>query len=357
MRSVSRIGVSLLIILLSHCALRAGHGPLRYIFRNGQEGYRMYRIPAVAVMPDGRIVAFAEGRQSLFDHGKIDIVMKSSADSGRTWSPLRIVWSEPSGTCGNPAPVLDTRTGHLLLLCTYNNQKVICLSSADQGRTWSAPRDITPQVRPDTWAWYATGPGHSIQVEEGVYQGRLVIACNHTVRGSTEHISHVILSDDDGATWRAGGSVPCAGSDECTVAETPGGTLLLNMRNEQRTLPNRKVAYSRDGGGSWTGCTYDSTLIEPICEGTLCRLHGTSGVMLFCNPAHRTRRRRLTLRVSHDYGSTWSRSVLLHSGPSAYSDLAELPGGNILCIYEAGRLWPYGGIAILSIPAAEVSRP
>lgn len=348
------IPILLALLISMHCSVAAlASQPLAYIFRNGHEGYRMYRIPAVTVMPDGRILAFAEGRQSLFDNGKIDIVMKSSADSGRTWGPLRVVWSHPSGTCGNPAPVVDRKTGNVILVCTYNNTNVACLSSPDNGVTWSAPKDITSMVKPATWGWYATGPGHSIQMQSG----RLVIPCNHTVSGTQGHVAHVLLSDDHGLSWRIGGSVSCAYSDESTVAEVRPGLLLMNMRNENRIKPYRRVAYSTDGGEHWQECKFDTALVEPVCQGSLCHIGRPPGALLFCNPAHPTRRRNLTLHVSYDQGNTWRRSVVLRSGPSAYSDLAELPGGNILCIYEAGRVSPYGGIAVCSISAAEVCQP
>ena len=32
---------------------------------------------------------------------------------------------------------------------------------------------------------------------------------------------------------------------------------------------------------------------------------------------------------------------VLEAGPSAYADLAVLPDGGILCLYEAGRERPY----------------
>ena len=47
-------------------------------------------------------------------------MMKRSEDSGMTWSPLQVVWSDGANTCGNPCPVVDTRTGRVLLPMTWN---------------------------------------------------------------------------------------------------------------------------------------------------------------------------------------------------------------------------------------------
>lgn len=62
----------------------------------------MYRIPALVVAPNGNLLAFCEGRQSLRDHGNVDLVMKTSKDSGKTWGPLQLLWNRDNNTCGNP---------------------------------------------------------------------------------------------------------------------------------------------------------------------------------------------------------------------------------------------------------------
>jgi sialidase-1 len=51
-------------------------------------------------------------------------------------------------------------------------------------------------------------------------------------------------------------------------------------------------------------------------------------------PAGRGKREKLTIQWSEDDGKTWPHSKLLVDGPSAYSDLAVLPDGTILCLYE-----------------------
>ena len=43
------------------------------------------------------------------------------------------------------------------------------------------------------------------------------------------------------------------------------------------------------------------------------------------------------LAISRDDGRTWPVRRLLQPGPSAYSDLAVLPDGTVLCLYEGGK--------------------
>ena len=54
-------------------------------------------------------------------------------------------------------------------------------------------------------------------------------------------------------------------------------------------------------------------------------------------PAGRGQRKNLSLKLSYDDGMTWPVNKTLDAGPSAYSDLAVLPDGTILCLYEAGQ--------------------
>src|ERR1044072_8871094 len=75
-------------------------------FRAGAGGYASYRIPAVVVTRAGTLLAFAEGRVgSSADHGDIDLVLKRSADGGRTWGAPEVVARNGDGTAGKPAPV------------------------------------------------------------------------------------------------------------------------------------------------------------------------------------------------------------------------------------------------------------
>jgi sialidase-1 len=42
--------------------------------------------------------------------------------------------------------------------------------------------------------------------------------------------------------------------------------------------------------------------------------------------------------MSMDDGRTWPVSRVLEEGPSGYSDLAVVPGGSLLCLYENGMI-------------------
>ncbi len=308
------------------------------VFVGGQDGYPKYRIPAMIETPSGALLAFSEGRRDLQDTGNIDIVMKRSVDGGATWSPLGVVIDNGSDTAGNPAPVVDKRTGTILLPYNTNPtnadnvRSVMVVRSDDDGLSWSAPTDITNATKKPEWGWYATGPGRSIQLATG----RIVVPCDHrdTTDGSSR--SHVIWSDD-GIAWHLGGSLG-PDTDESQVAELEDGSLVINMR-DLSTEHRRAVARSQDGGQTWSETERDAALPDSSCQGSLLQTpHG----LVFSNPDSEAAmiRQRLTVRLSKDGGRTWPISKVLREGPSAYSALASLPDGRLGCLYENGDLGP-----------------
>ena len=341
------------------------------LFDSGEGGYHTYRIPALAVTTAGTVLAFCEGRKhSWNDSGDIDLLVRRSTDHGRTWSAQRVIWDDAGNTCGNPCVVVDRATGALTLLSTWNRgddhegaiiartskdtRRVFVLQSVDDGLTWSAPREITATAKRTNWTWYATGPGGGIQIEQGPHAGRLVIPCDHIEADTKHYYSHVLLSDDHGATWALGGSTPEHQVNECEVVELAGGRLMLNMRNYDRAKRTRQVAFSEDGGLTWKEQRFDDALIEPICQAAIERFRwptpGQPGVLLFSNPASQTKRTNLTVRASFDEGRTWPAARVLHGGPSGYSDLAVLADGNVACLYEGGPSNLADGIVFAAFP-------
>jgi len=329
------------------------------VFTSGQDGYHTYRIPAVVRTGRGTLLAFCEGRRhGRGDAGDIDLLVKRSRDGGRTWSAAITVADFGADTIGNPAPVLDRRTGIVWLLLTRNpgdvperniapgisgpTRTVWVTSSSDDGQSWTPPADITASVKPVEWSWYATGPVNGIQLRSG----RLVIPCDH--KRADAFYSHVIYSDDRGKTWRLGGSAG-PGGNESTMVELADGALMLNMRS-YRGSNRRLVSISRDAGLTWSAPVADEALVEPVCQGSLIR-YGKPGkrLLLFANPAS-TRRVNMTVRLSRDDGKTWDIGHSLHSGPAAYSNLIDLGRGWVGLLFERGENGPYERITFARIP-------
>jgi len=350
------------------------------VFISGTNGYHTYRIPSLLVTENGILLAFCEGRKkSRADSGDIDLLVKRSQDGGKTWSQQQVIWDDGENTCGNPCPVVDQQTGTICLPMTWNRgddteaeikkntskdtRRVWVSRSEDDGLTWSKPVEITGTTKRPEWRWYATGPGAGIQLQKGLWKGRLVIPCDHSVApdpdNPTGHSSHVIIRDDHGQTWTIGGVI-CPQVNECQVVELTDGTLMLNMRNYDRSKTTRAIANSKDGGITWSNVTHDPVLIEPLCQASFIRYswpgRNNKSCLLFSNPASTSKREKMTVRLSYDEGKTWPVSRVLYPDLSAYSCLAVLPDGDIACLYEAGQNNPYEKIVFARFSLHWLSR-
>lgn len=333
------------------------------VFSQKEMGYSCFRIPAIVRTLNGTLLAFAEGRkQNCGDSGNIDLVLKRSLDNGKTWSKLIVLWDDGENTCGNPAPVVDRITGKIVVVMTWNlgidnesqiinsksidTRRVFLSSSESDGLNWDKPSEITNQIKLPNWKWYATGPCNGIQIQTGVYKGRIIIPCNHSEEKNKKYYSHTISSDDGGMTWGLGGSVPNEDTNECTVVELPNNKLLLNMRYYGKERYRQK-SISNDGGLTWSAIQSDKFLIEPICQGSIIKIG--KFLIAFSNPESQSKREFLTVKLSINHGESWKYKFLIYEGPSAYSNLITLPNGKLGCLFEMGKSNPYESISFKEI--------
>ncbi|WP_226967289.1 sialidase family protein [Streptomyces phaeolivaceus] len=356
---------------------------------SGQGGYDTYRIPAAVTTRSGTVLAFAEGRRNgAGDTGNIDVVLRRSGDGGCTWGPLRVVAAGQGDTRGNPAPVVDPRTGRVVLVTSYNggtvtegqimrgevtaeqSRRVFVQTSRDDGRRFTAPRDITADVKLPGWRWYATGPGHAVALTRGPHAGRLVVPANHSAAppaGSADsgqepryYGAHAIHSDDGGRTWRIGfvddSYDGLDNANENIAAELPDGRLYFSARDQHGTSPgNRLDAYSGDGGDSLDRpYTVQPTLLDvPVVQASVLPLP-SGGPLLFSGPSDPTTRRAMSVWRSADGGTTFTRATTLSQRPAAYSDLVALGRTHVGLLHETGTTGPYETIEFRRLPLTAV---
>ncbi len=337
---------AVIFVLLSFAGRSQSPAP---IFSPGMEGYACFRIPGLLMTPSGDLLAFAEARKyNCRDEGRIDLVVRRSPDKGLSWGPLIMVWSDSANTCGNPVPVVDHKTGAILLLMSWNlatdsirnlthgtardTRRVFVTRSNDDGLHWRPAEEITSQVKQPSWNWYATGPCHGIQLEKGKHKGRIVIPCDYIETGKKGSRSLVIWSDDSGGHWSTGDPVELNDVNECTVAEVSDGSLLLSMRCK----PYRRMARSFDGGASWKTVPADTSLIDPSCQGSVLSVETGSGHRIVFSHPHAERRVNMSILLSGDDGRSWPGYYSVYPGPAGYSDLVQLDKDHIGILYERG---------------------
>ncbi|MFE2012245.1 exo-alpha-sialidase [Streptomyces sp. NPDC059491] len=355
----------------------------------GTGGYAGYRIPAVVRTPAGTVLAFAEGRTAgAGDSGDIDIVVRRSEDGGCTWDTPRVAADGGGDTRGNPAPVVDPRSGDVVLVSSFNGaeatesrilggevpaargRRVFVQRSSDDGRTFSAPREITASAKRPDWRWYATGPGHALALARGPHAGRLVVPADHsaapppgspdTGREPRYYGAHALLSDDGGRSWRIGlvddtydGVV---NSNESTAAELPDGKVYFGTRDQLGTGPgNRADAVSADGGATLARPFAPQRTLDgvPVVQGSLLYVGGRDRTLLFSAPSVPTERADLALWSSRDGGLTFGRLLTVARRKAAYSDLVRLDARTVGLLHETGARSPYETVEFrrIALPA------
>ena len=311
----------------------------------GHGRYGRYHMPSLVKTESGILLAFCHDRKDGTANKKY-LLMRRSTDGGQRWSPSEVVWEAENVPYCYPCSVVEKETGTILLLGISRGSSVWLLKSMDDGKTWNTAREITEAIKKPNWTWYCTGPGAGIQIQQGSHTGRLVIPCGHTEAG-TKHYSHIIYSDDGGETWHLGGSTPkqqtVAGECEVVELSEPPGRLMLNMEDTDRSHSTRQTALSDDGGLTWHSQMHDPALIEPGCQASIRRLRwpgrGQRGVILFSNPASKSKREKMTVRVSYDDAKTWPRSMVVNQESSAFSCLTAIDDNTAGMVYlGAGRI-------------------
>src|SRR5712691_513822 len=382
MLSRTRQSFLLLVLAISCVQTSVASEPLLEkldLFEAGKGDYALYRIPGLVVTKKGTVLAYCEARRTgKSDWDMIDLMLRRSTDGGKTWSPRVKIADVPGPKTKNPVALAQklanaddvtynnpvafaNRDGSVQFLFCLEYCRCFSMRSDDDGLTWTKPVEITAtfdKFRPEyDWKVLATGPGHGIQLKNG----RLVVPVwLSTGTGGHAHrpsVTTTIFSDDNGQTWQRGDiAVPNTDEwifpNETVVVQLADGRVMLNVRSESKAN-RRLVTISPDGASGWSTPRFDDALLEPICMASIIRFSekptSDKNRILFANPHNLARadgkeapgkgrdRKNLSIKLSDDEGQSWPINKVLEPGMSAYSDLAVLPDGTILCCYERGR--------------------
>ena len=228
--------------------------------------------------------------------------------------------------------------------------------SDDDGKTWSAPQDITPMVKADWMKFLGVGPGVGITLQNGPHKGRIVVPVYTTNR--TNHLdgsqsSRIIYSDDHGKTWHMGGGVNdnrtlhdgtvvdssnmnnyYAQNTESSVVQLNNGQLKLFMRGLTGDL---QVATSNDGGITWDNyvARYDVPDVYVQMAATHTVQDGKEYILLAnANGPGRKNGYIRVARVEEDGELTWLHHHLIQEGEYAYNSLQQIGPKEFGLLYE-----------------------
>lgn len=325
------------------------------LFNMGDYDSQYWRIPALVTAADNSLVAVVDKRGSSLGDlpNTISIMSRRSTDNGKNWSEPVVVAQGGNGkTYGDPAVVLDKKTGNLICMFVgdqglwnatpYNRQGIYVSKSTDNGVSWSEPVAITDQVYANHSSWYAgfAGSGHGLCLKDGRLM--FVLAIRATSATGVPLHNYAIYSDDGGDNWTLSTNAATTAGDEAKVVELENGDILMSIRNPSKG--NRIFCKSTDRGQTWGKAYFETELKDPACNGDIIRYsystdEGSEGKsrLLHSLPESTTTRENVTIYLSEDDGETWPIKKRLVDGYSAYSSLTVLSDGTIGALVEEGK--------------------
>ena len=368
-------------------AASAVDGKKQTLFSSVNHESTPYRIPAVAKLNNGTVLALADQRPCGADvgNGEVDIYAKVGtidANGNYTWNPattdpsanggLKIADGTSSNGYGDAAVVVDRESGKVLVICvggkvvfssgssSKHNKMARIVGSAD-GLTWESPQDVTSQFFANELSSAYTmfmASGRMVQSEKvkvGNYYriyGALLVR-EKSGWFSKSNNNYVVYSDDFGATWTVlGGTYALKGGDEAKVEELPNGDIVMSSRTSGGRYFNVfNFSDLNNASGSWgSAAKYsfggsNSTNGELMMYRGLTDANGTEyNVMLQSLPTGSSRsnvavfyKAFSTTKTSwsvSDFTSGWTKGIEVDNGDSGYSTMTILPNGEVGFLYE-----------------------
>ena len=228
------------------------------LFRMTSQDTVPYRIPAVAQLENGRLLALADYRPCNLDigFGRVDIHGRISSKNGLRWGEKFVVaqgtgiFGDVDCGFGDPALVVDRESGDILLITVcgstpygaetttrQNPNRAAMFRSHDNARTWEPWEEITEDIY-SLFDSSENGPIQSCFVTSGkIFQSEVVKVGSHyriyVALTARPYGNRVIYSDDFGESWAVLGgrdALPVPYGDEAKCEELPDGSVVVSSR-------------------------------------------------------------------------------------------------------------------------------
>lgn len=332
----------------------------------GDDSSAAFRIPGLVTTNKGTLLGVYDVRYNnsvdLQEH--VDVGLSRSIDGGKTWEKMRLpmAFGEfgglPAGQngVGDPSILVDTKTNTIWIVAAWThgmgNQRawwsshpgmdinhtaqLVLAKSTDDGQTWSAPMNITEQVKDPSWYFLLQGPGRGITMSDGT-----LVFPTQFIDSTRVPNAGIMYSKDRGQTWKMH-NYARTNTTEAQVVEIEPGVLMLNMRDNRGG--SRAVAITKDLGQTWV--EHESSrkaLQESVCMASLISVPAKENVLnkdllIFSNPNTTKGRHDITIKISLDGGITWlpEHQLLLDAEDGwGYSCLTMIDKETIGILYES----------------------
>ncbi|WP_151389008.1 LPXTG-anchored neuraminidase NanA, partial [Streptococcus pneumoniae] len=305
------------------------------LYREGEKGAYTIRENGTVYTPDGKATDYRV---------VVDPVKPAYSDKGDLYKGNQLL-GNIYFTTNKTSPFRIAKDSYLWM--SYSD---------DDGKTWSAPQDITPMVKADWMKFLGVGPGTGIVLRNGPHKGRILIpvyTTNNVSHLNGSQSSRVIYSDDHGKTWHAGEAVNDnrqvdgqkihsstmnnrrAQNTESTVVQLNNGDVKLFMRGLTGDL---QVATSKDGGVTWEKDIkrYPQVKDVYVQMSAIHTMHNGKEYIILSNAGGPNRENGMVhlARVEENGELTWLKHNPIQKGEFAYNSLQELGNGEYGILYE-----------------------
>eukprot|EP01048_Picozoa_sp_COSAG05_P010260 COSAG05_NODE_892_length_6724_cov_32.630491_2_plen_438_part_00 len=382
------------------------------VFARGEANSSAYRIPGL-VSFRGVVLAFAEQRtKGCADHksGVHNIVMKRSTDMGRTFGNLSVIVDVPAvwgakaasdgssmgGTASDPTPVVDSKTGEILLFFGFTNASMehathhgtgpvyeyawfypdakqsYVVSSTSMGLSWSQPTTVASLGAHSPLCGVGPAGGHGVQLASGklLVPGYHIKKCTKLDAEVVEE-AHAWISDGGSGVsrkWKITAGFGTGVAEQSfvelfPVPMTPGTTrgkvtsgappaVRATFRVDAPSTCNctdtptssssgvrkcRRTAVSTDEGESWGEFWDQAQLPDPGCKGGYTRAQQFNAIIVANDDSSGSgvaARVNVTLSLSLDNGMSYPYKHVIWPGSAGYTDPCMVSETLIGVLYE-----------------------
>lgn len=341
------------------------------IFATGEANYAAFRMPSIIASGEN-IICFAEGRKSgLGDSGEIDIVYKKSTDSGKSWSPIKVVKSLSSYSLMTPIALYLESTKKIVLLYTASEasatkgellkgqnpygKKAFFIESDDFADNWSEEVDITDSLKPFNYSYIAFSGGRGIVVT--LSNGRTrALFCGLVYDNEKEcYKSAAFASDDNCKTFFVAGYGEANSSEICCDSDSEKIYFASRGLKPNFTEANSlfaTISNSNEQKYNLSGLVQREDLPNGESASSLC--FAKNNLLYFVAPV-KSSREVLTLRRLGDDG-IFEELLVLHKKQVAYSASCATDNGALNILYEQGNSMPYRKIVLATLTADDLQK-
>lgn len=384
--------VALALIVLNTSCSDVQRLSSHVLFETASSDTVPYRIPAIAALSDGTLLALTDYRICKADigWGRVDIHGRLSYDNGATWAdefPL-IEGTGVSGAVdcgfGDPAIAADREGDDVLVMMVCgetvywkettnrnNPNRIAMLRSRDNARTWETWKEVTEDIY-SLFDSSSHGCVESCFVASGkISQSRIHRYGSHyriyAALCARPNGNRVIYSDDFGCTWAVLGgadALPALNGDEPKCEELPDGSVVLSARVRGGRIFNI-FTYSdaSKAEGAWAEAVFSGVendgcaALENACNGEVLILpavrkeDGEKVHVAFQSIPLGPDRTRVGVYFKEVTGgmtpqamaSDWEKPYQVSEKPSSYSTMVLQDNGNIAFYYEEENRPAEGG--------------